>query len=191
VVTRETEFSIEIEKLRIKFKGTQEVGLQIQQGVTQAIGGLMNAQARVLAAQPQDGEVIEAVIPNGLPVQANGHSNQAVAEGTSEKLKQPRQRRSKGGPSIANLLLGLKEEGFFTLARTSADVLVHLKDNKGHTLPENSVRTELQRMVQKEDADPAKLHRTKNDSEKKLYIYKDSPFNESNGSPSSGELPAQ
>ncbi len=190
MVTNQTEFSISIEKLEIKFKGTQELGQQIQQGVTQAIGGLMNAQARLLAAQPQPTEVIDAVVPNGQPAQPNGQGNHSVADGNGEKPKQPRQRRTKGGPSIASLLHGLKQEGYFSQARTSADVLVHLKDNKGHSLPETNVRTELQRMVQKTDGDPAKLHRSKNDSEK-VYVYKDTPFNESDGSPSSAERPAQ
>jgi hypothetical protein len=185
MATRQTEFSISIEKLEIKFKGTQELGQQIQQGVTQALGGLMNAQARLLAARDDSVRVIEGTDLDGTESQVNG---QTSSDGSSDKPKPPRQRRTKGGPSIANLLNGLKQEGYFSQARASADVLVHLKDNKGHSLPENTVRTELQRMVQKDDRDPAKLYRSKNE---KLYIYKDTPFNESNGSPSTAEQPAQ
>jgi hypothetical protein len=44
-------------------------------------------------------------------------------------------------------------------------------------------------MVQKEDGDPSKLYRNKHDS--KNYIYKDSPFNESPGSPNPPGQPAE
>jgi hypothetical protein len=185
MATRQTEFSISIEKLEIKFKGTQELGQQIQQGVTHAIGGLMNAQARLLAAPPQPGRVIDAAVMDGAEPQVNGQPSPAV---NGEKAKQPRPRRTKGGPSIASLLYGLKQEGYFSQARTSADALVHLKDNKGHSLPESTVRTELQRMVQKADGDPAKLHRSKIE---KVYVYKDTPFNEGPRSPSPAEQPAE
>ena len=184
MVSRKVKFNISIKELQIEFEGTQEVGQQIQQGVTQALGGLMNAQARLLAARDDSPRVVEAAVLDGTEPHING---QVMTDGNGEK-KSARQRRTKGGPSIANLLLGLKQDGYFSQARTSADVLVYLKDNKGHSLPESTVRPDLQRMGQKADGDPAKLYRSKND---KLYIYKDTPFNESNGSSSFAEQPAQ
>lgn len=186
--TRKTKFSISVKELEIQFEGSQEVGQQFQQGVQQVLGGLINAQGRMMALREQvspggEVQVVEAPAPAGAQTGANGH---AVASADGDKTK--RQRRTKGGPSIGNLLFGLKQEGFFSQARSSGEVLSHLKDSKGHSLRGPAVMTELQRMVQKQDGDPAKLYRSKNDSEN--YIYKDSPFDESSGSPNAGEQSA-
>jgi hypothetical protein len=185
MATRKVKFNISIKELQIEFEGTQELGQQIQHGVTQALGGLMNAPARLLTARDEPARVVDAAVQDRAEPQVNG---QASPDGSGDKAKSPRQRRTKGGPSIASLLHGLKQEGYFSQARTSADVLVHLKDNKGHSLPESTVRTELQRMVQKADGDPAKLHRSKIE---KVYFYKDTPFNEGPRSPSPAEQPAE
>jgi hypothetical protein len=179
---RQTEFSISIEKLEIKFKGTQELGQQIQQGVTQAIGGLMNAQARLLTARDEPAQVVDGTVIDGTGSSVNGHD---TSDGAAEKAKQPRQRRTRSGPSIANLLLGLKQERYFSQARASGEVLSYLKDSKAHNLRGPAVMTELQRMVQKNDADPAKLYRNKNDSGD--YVYKETPFNDDPRSPSPTE----
>lgn len=181
MVTRKVKFNISMKEIRIEFEGTQELGQQIQQGVTQALGGLMNAQARLLAARNDTPRVVDAAVLDGAETQFNGQGN---PDGTGDKPKQPRQRRSKGGPSIGNLLLGLKHDGYFSQARTSAVVLIHLKDNKGHNLPESTVRTELQRMIQRGD-----LFRITNGEN--VYAYKDTPFNEGPRSPSAVEQPAQ
>lgn len=184
MVTRKVKFSMSIKEIHVDFEGSQELGQQIQQGVQQALGSLVNTQSRLLAATPEPKQVIDALVQDVQPAQGNGHGSQPWIDANGDKAKRPRQRRTKGGPSIANLLLSLKQERYFSQARTGADVLVHLKDNKGHNSRENSVRTELQRMVQRGD-----LFRMTNGEN--VYVYKDTPFDESPRSPSSAEQPAQ
>jgi hypothetical protein len=186
-VTSKTKFRISITGFSIEFEGSQDLGQQIHQGVTKAIGGLMNTPDRLLSESPQEPrEVIDGKISDADPVKPNGQHNR---ETSSDKPKLPRQRRSRGGPSIPSLLLTLKQERFFSQPRSSGEVLNHLKDNKAHNLPESSVRTELSRMVKKQPDDPAKLYRTKNESGD--YIYKDTPFDEGERSPSSTEQLAE
>jgi hypothetical protein len=178
MVTRKTKFSISIEKLQIEFEGSQEVGQQIQQGVQQAIGGLMNTQARLLAMRSQpaqiiDGEVVDAVVPPG----------QAATDGNGDKQKQSRQRRSKSGPTVADLLSDLKQEGYFAQTRTGVEVQARLKD-KGNNPRQSNVLTGLQRMAQKSE-----LYREYNSEN--VYVYKDTPFHEGPRSPSPADQPAE
>jgi hypothetical protein len=187
MVTRRTKFSISIEKLQIEFEGSQELGQHIQHGVQQAIGGLMNTQARLLAMQ-QPGHVFDGEVVDSTASSQGGQSGQ-MTNGLGDKPKQPRQRRAKGGPSIAHLLLGLKQEKFFSQARSSGEVLAYLKDSKGHNLRPSAVLTELQRMVQRGEGEASKLYRNKSDSEN--YVYKDSPFNEGQRSPSPADQPTE
>jgi hypothetical protein len=187
MVTRKTKFTISIEKLQIEFEGSQELGQQIQHGVQQAIGGLMSTQAQLLALQ-QPGQVLDGEVVHAAASPENGQSGQAT-NGNGDKPKPPRQRRPKGGPSIANLLLDLKQEGYFSQARSSGEVLAYLKDSKGHNLRSSAVMTELQRMIQKKDGEASKLYRNKTDSEN--YVYKDTAFNEGQRSPSPADQPAQ
>ena len=182
MVLRKSKLKISIKELSFEFEGSQEEAQAVQHGLQQTLGSLMNTQARVLTHRRDAPQMIDAAPLGTLP---NGDERPATEDGNGEKPK--RQRRAKG-PSIANLLLGLKQEGYFSQARSSGEVLAHLKDSKGHTLRSSAVMTELQRMVQKQDGESAKLYRGKNDSEN--YIYKDSPFNENPGSPSPPEQPA-
>jgi hypothetical protein len=178
--SRAVKFSISIEKLEIKFEGTQELGQQFQNGINQAIGGLVNSQTRMLAAGTGK-SAPDTLIVNAQPVPENGQQLDAVpaanghpANGTKSKVS--RTRVASGGPSLANLLAGMKQEGYFGQPRSAGDVVTHLKDSKGHTFLAKNVMTGLQRMVQKGEADPAKLYRTKNESNN--YIYKDTAFDE-------------
>lgn len=173
-----TKFSI---SLQINFEGTREVGQQIQQGVANSLGGLMSAQARLLAIHDAQPHVTDATIIDGAAA-SNGDAIHGTPDGNGVKPKQLRQKRGKNGPSIANLLLNLKQETFFSQVRTSADVLLRLKD-KGHSPPDTTVLTGLQRMVKKDE-----LYREKN---KKVWIYKDTPFNESPRNPSPAEQPTE
>ena len=187
MVARKTKFCISIEKLQISFEGSQELGEDIQRGVTQALGTLMDTQARALAHDEQSPRVLKA---NSLPFDAAIESGGAqpaptpVAEENGEKPKPVRTRRARGGPSVGELLQGLKEEGFFRQARTSAEVLTHLKDSKGHNPRQTTTLTVLQKMTQKGD-----LYRGSNSDGH--YIYKDTPFDASPGSPSPAEQPAR
>jgi hypothetical protein len=183
MVLRKSKLKISIKELSFEFEGSQEEAQAVQQGLQQTLGSLMNTQARVLTHRPDAPQVIDAAQVDAL---TNGDERPAAVDGNGEKPK--RQRRAKG-PSIANLLLGLKQEGYFSQARSSGEVLAHVKVSKGHTLRASAVMTELQRMVQKEDGEPAKLYRGKNDSEN--YIYKDAPFNANPGSPNPAEQPAE
>lgn len=178
MVSRKTKFSISIEKVKIEFEGSQELGQQIHQGVQQAIGGLMNTQNRLLSLREQpvqviDGEIVEGGSPPGS----------AATAGNGEKQKQLRQRRSKSGATVADLLNSLKQEGYFSQPRTGTDVLARLKD-KGHNSRQSSVLTGLQRMVQKDE-----LYRESNNEN--VYVYKDTPFHESTRSPSPTDKPAE
>jgi hypothetical protein len=183
MATRKTKLKISIKELSFEFEGTQEEAQVAQQGIQQALGSLMNAQSRVLTHRPDAPSVIDTVTVETATDQARP----AAANGTAEKPKPPRQRRVRG-PSLASLLLALKQEGYFSQARSSGEVLAYLKDSKGHTLRSSRVMTELQRMVQKEDGEPSKLYRNKSDSEN--YVYKDSPFNESPRGPGPSDQPA-
>ena len=114
MVTQKTKFSISIEKLEIKFEGTQERGQQIQQGVTNALGSLLNTQAHLLSTREEPIEVVPETVPAKTSLASNGQSHPDLANGTngagnSEKPKQVRQRRTKG-VSVANLLVGLKQD---------------------------------------------------------------------------------
>ena len=185
MVIRKSKLKISIKELSFEFEGSQEDAQAVQHGLQQTLGSLMNTQARVLTHRPHDPIVIDRAPVDGM---ANSDELPAAVNGNGEKPKPPRQRRAKG-PSIANLLLGLKQDKYFSQARSSGEVLTHLKDNKGHTLRSTAVMTELKRMVQKEDGEPSKLYRNKSDSEN--YVYKDSPFNENPGSPHPSERPAE
>lgn len=185
MVLRKSKLKISIKELSFEFEGSQEEAQAVQHGLQQTLGSLMNTQARVLTHRPDAPRIIDAA---PVDTTATGEERPATVNSNGEKPKSPRQRRAKG-PSIASLLLGLKQEGYFSQPRPSGEVLAHLKDSKGHTLRSNAVMTELQRMVQKEDGEPAKLYRGKNDSEN--YIYKDTPFNESPGSPNPPEQSAE
>lgn len=178
MVFRKTKFSISIEKLQIEFEGGQEEGQQIQQEVRQALGGLMNTQARLLTMRDQTGQSI-----NGEVVYPVASPSQTTTSSDGDKQKQPRQRRSKSGATVAGLLNGLKQEGYFTQPRTGADVLARLKD-KGHSCQQSSVLTGLQRLAQKDE-----LYRESNSES--VYIYKDTPFHESTRSQDSTGLPAE
>jgi hypothetical protein len=182
---RKSKLKISIKELTFEFEGSQEEAQVVQHGLQQTLGSLMNTQARVLTHRPEAPLVFD---PVSVDATANGGERPGEVDGNGEKPKQPRQRRGKGGPSIANLLLGLKQEGYFSQPRSSGEVLSYLKDSKGHNLRGPAVLSELQRMIQKKDGEPSKLHRIKNESDN--YIYKDSPFNESLGRPISPEQPA-
>jgi len=102
MVTRKTKFSISIEKLQIEFEGSQELGQQIHQGVTQAIGGLMNAQARLLSVRGDSPRVVDATVLDGTASQDNGQAMVGSSgDGNSEKSKQPRPRRAKGAQAYS------------------------------------------------------------------------------------------
>ncbi len=130
-MTAKTKFRISIKEFSIEFEGNQDLGQQINQGVTQALSGLMNTHDCLLTEGPQERrEFIDEKIVDADPVKPNEQHNQAL---NGDKPKQPRQRRARAGPFVANFLLGLKQEGFFSLAHSSGEVLNHLKVSKAHT----------------------------------------------------------
>ena len=180
MVTRKAKFSIEIEKLKINFEGTQELGQQIQQGVTQAIGGFMNTQARLLSAKPEPTPVIDAeVSDNGSP-KANGQGN---FDGNSEKPKQPKQRKTKG-VSLIGLLRGLKKEGFFAQARPVSEILERLQ-TKGHSnFTDSNISARLQDLTKKDELFRDRIGEGP-------YVYKDTRFHEAPRPASSPEQPAE
>jgi hypothetical protein len=186
MVIRRTKFSISIEKLQIEFEGSQEVGQQIQHGVQQALGGLMNAQARLLAMREQvaptgDVRVIDAPVSDDGPVGANGNGTGTAAN--TDKPKQPRQRKASGA-SLTGLLRAMKAEGFFSQARSRGDTEARLKE-KGHTFKSNNVAARLMELAQKNELFRKAIGEDGN------YVYKDSPFDESSGSPNAGQQPSQ
>lgn len=190
MATRKVKFTVSVKELKLEFEGTQLEAHDVQHGLQQTLGGLLNTPARLLGreenAQPvgrRPMAVVDAV-PAGHD---NGNRAEPAGEGNGERQKQPRQRKGRG-PSIAKLLADLKQEGYFAQARASGEVLTHLKDSKGHTLRSSNVMTELQRMVQKDEGEASKLYRWKNSDG--AYIYKDSPFHDSPGSPTPPEQPA-
>lgn len=172
MVIRKTKFSISIEKVKIEFEGSQELGQQIHQGVQQAIGGLMNTQSRLLAAPHEPIRVIDGTVEDD-----NGMDG---ADGNGEKQKQPCQRRTKSGTSLVSLLRALKQENFFSQPRPVSENIVRLKD-KGHTCRQGTVSARLQEMTQKDE-----LYRATS-GEEGVYVYKDTPFNESPRSASPDE----
>lgn len=178
MITRKTKFRISIEKVNIEFEGSQELGQQIHQGVQQAIGGLMNTQTRLLSLRDQPAQAID-----GEVVETAASQSQTATDGKEVNQKQPRQRRSKSGSTVANLLDCLKQEKYFAQPRTGADVQARLKD-KGHNPRQSNVLTGLQRMAQKNE-----LYRENNDEN--VYTYKDSPFHDSPRSPSPTDRPAE
>jgi hypothetical protein len=179
MVTRKTKFSISIEKVKIEFEGSQELGQQIHQGVQQAIGGLMNTQTRLLSIRDQPGQVIDTeIVDGGTPLVP------AATDGNGEKQKQQRQRRSRGGTSLVNLLRGLKEEGFFSQPRPVSEILVRLKE-KGHICRQDIVSARLKDLTQREE-----LYRATS-GEENVYVYKDTPFHESIRSRSPTDQPAE
>jgi hypothetical protein len=179
MVVRKSKLKISIKELSFEFEGSREEAQAVQHGLQQTLGSLMNTQARVLTHRFDAPQVIDAV---PVDTMATGDERSAAVNGNDEKPKVPRQRRGKG-PSMASLLTGLKQEGVFSQPRTGAEIVAHLKDNKGHNARQSTVLTELQRMTQRGD-----LFRTSNGD---TYIYKDSPFNESHGSPNPPEQPAE
>src|SRR5437660_655132 len=101
MATRKVKITIELEKLKISVEGTQDAGQQVQQ-LTQAFGGLLNSPARLVSEQDEPTTINGEEAPDHGGQKGNGQSS---PEATGEKSKQPRQRRARGGPSIANLLL--------------------------------------------------------------------------------------
>jgi len=179
MVFRKNKFKISIEKLQIEFEGGQEEGQLIQHEVRQALGGLMNTQARLLNIRDQAGRIV-----NGEVVEAEASPGSSAMDGSGEKQKQPRQRRPKGGPSLVNLLRTLKHEGFFSQPRPVSEIMIRLRD-KGHNCRPETVSTRLLELTQKEE-----LHRATS-GEEGVYVYKDTPFHESIRSPSPPDQPAE
>jgi hypothetical protein len=179
MITRKTKFKVSIKELSFEFEGSQEVAQQVQQGIQQTLSGLMNTQARVLALR-DDSQVIDSE-PVASPVQTNGDAHSPATDGDPDKSKS--QRRGKKGTSLAALLRAMKEEKFFTQARLGTEVLARLKD-MGHTYRSSNVLTELQRFVQRRE-----LYRANNSDN--VYVYKDTPFDEGPGTPSSVDVLAQ
>ena len=180
MVTRKVKFKISIKELQMEFEGTQDLGHQIQRGVTQALGGLMNAQAHLLTAAPEPATVIDAEVSGSGVANADGPVDQ---DGNGGKPKQPRQRKTRGG-SLIGLLRGLKQEGFFTQARPVSEIKDRLKD-KGHNYTDSNISARLQDLTKKDE-----LFRGKS-GEEGPYVYKDTPFNESPRSPNPAEQPPQ
>jgi hypothetical protein len=181
MATRKVKLRISIKEFSMDFEGTQDLGLQIQQGFTEAIGGLMNAQARMLAAQPEPGQVIDAEVSDSGTARVNGQESQNAY---GEKGKQPKQRRARSGVSLTNLLRGLKKEGYFSQARPVSDILERLKD-KGHSnFTESNISARMQELTKKNE-----LYRDKNGQG--VYVYKDSQFDEAQRSEGPSEQPAE
>ena len=100
----------------------------------------------------------------------------------ADKMKPPRQRRT-SGVSLKGLLRTLKTEGFFGQARSRAETEARLKD-KGHTCKASHVAARLQELTQSDE-----LYR-KAVGEDGNYVYQDSAFDESSGSPDTAERSA-
>lgn len=165
MATRKVKFSISIKELNLEYEGSQEIGQRIHQGVTHALGSLINAQDRLLAAPPRSGQVIDAGFSDAGASKANGQDS---PDGNSEKPKQSRQRRTKG-TSLIGLLRSLKKEGFFVQARPVSEIKERLKD-KGHNYSDSNISARLQDLTKKDE-----LFR---DSSGEVYVYRGTPFNE-------------
>lgn len=196
MAVRKTKFRISIKELSFEFEGSQEVGLEIQQGIQQSLGSLMQTQARVLAHREASGVVVEAPAPLFDGQDAQGASplngapplNGAIPPNTAtptkgEKVKPARQRRAKADSPMA-LLREMKAEGFFAQARSAVEIQEKLK-LKGHTVKTSTISARLKELTQKKE-----FFRD-NAAEEGSFVYKDSPFHEMPGSPNSPEQPSQ
>ena len=110
----------------------------------------------------------------------NGDGNgQVVIDQPAEK---PRKPRKTSGVSLTNLLRDLKGERFFSEPRSVEAVREKLK-TKGHTFPDSTISSRLLDLTKKNE-----LYRN---VVGEIWLYKDTPFNESPGTANLPEQPAK
>jgi hypothetical protein len=164
-------FKISIKELTFEYEGTREVGQALQAGLSRSLAGLVDTQKTVMLPVSS--------LPAPIPEKENGTTEVPAVSPPGEKAKKP---RKSNGSSITNLILELKGERYFVEPRTSENIREKLK-TKGHNILSSSMSGPLQKLTQKSE-----LHRQQSEEG---YVYKDTPFNESAGTPKSADKPAE
>lgn len=163
-------FKVSIKELSFEYEGSREVGQALQAGLSRSLAGLVDTQRT-------------AMLP-ALPVHDQGEgdgvgSAPVVIDQPAEKSKKPRRM---SGVSLIGLLRDLKTQKFFGEPR-SVDAIRDKLKTKGHIFTDSPISGRLLDLTKKNE-----LYRN---VVGEIWLYKDTPFNESPGSPKSADQPAE
>jgi len=191
----EVEFSVSFEKFEMKVKVVHPDGQPLPRTVTdahtaasQAFGGLLAAQGRIVAegqGQTPPPLVVDAITAPPTAAPSNGHTgptNGQHGNGQTEKPKQTRQRKA-NAPTAK--LRELKAEGFFKQPKSQAEVQDRLRIKGVTGVEPKTLASRLKDLTLKKE-----LFR-RDGEEEGSYVYKDTDFDESNGSSNPPEPPPE
>lgn len=172
MATKSVKFKISVKELSVEFEGDLQMADQFQRQVTSALSGLASVQSRMLPSgshQPQDRAI--DVTPSqrrrrrrvsSSRAESSAATNKAADDGSSGEPDEetPRQanRRSSSGSAARELISALRDEGFFSVPRTIAEIRTELEKG-GHTFKSNELSPPLGRLTRKRT-----LKRNRNDA---------------------------
>jgi hypothetical protein len=165
-------FKVSIKELSFEYEGAREVGQAVQAGLTRSLAGLVDTHRTAMLPGP------------AFPVhaQTNGNGDGSVPSVIVTPAEKPKKPRKSSGVSLIGLLRELKAERFFGEVR-SVDVLREKLKTKGHTFRDSTISARLLDMIKKNE-----LHRN---MVGEVWLYKDTPFNESPGTPNAADKSAE
>jgi hypothetical protein len=166
-------FKVSIKELSFEYEGTREVGQALQAGLSRSLAGLVDTQRTVMLPSP--------ALPLHDQVNGNGDGH-IVIDQPPQPAEKPKKPRKMSGVSLIGLLRDLKTEKYFGEPR-SVDVLREKLKTKGHTYRDSTISARLLDMTKKNE-----LFRN---IVGEIWLYKDTPFNESPGTTNVPEQPAE
>jgi hypothetical protein len=168
---QEIEFEVTLEKLSIRYKGSQEMGQRLQANLTRSIGNLVDTQRQAMLparqAEPLNGQKTLFEAPVG---EHETPAPPVAPVPPAEPLAEKKKPRKVSGVSLIGMLRDLKsKEKFFAVPRTVDAIREQLK-LKGHTYKPSSIAARLLDMIQDDE-----LFRSLSGE---VYVYKDTKFDE-------------
>ncbi|HEY7312240.1 MAG TPA: hypothetical protein VH643_22950 [Gemmataceae bacterium] len=147
------------------------MGQALQAGLSRSLAGLVDTQRTAMLPAP---------VHNPANGNSNGEANGPVI--IDQPTEKPRKPRKTSGVSLIGLLRDLKTEKFFNEPRSAEAIREKLK-TKGHTFTASNVAARLQDLTKKNE-----LYRN---GVGEVWLYKDTPFDESPGIANAPEQPAE